>query len=154
MKSEYRGSIHQRQKELMTRWYGRLETAQDAVAMMISGIALVRSMDTSQLVAGNLAARNATINSADGAIQLAVAWLQTQGNTVTLADCDNQQSSSIWTREAAEGATASSSMISAPTGESQKVTGRIMAMVVSGPIPGTCMRRSQASSACASVRIS
>src|SRR5262252_3963501 len=27
-------------------------------------------------------------------------------------------------------------MIKAPTGESQKVTGRIMAMVVSGPIPG------------------
>src|SRR5262249_22834600 len=27
-------------------------------------------------------------------------------------------------------------MINAPTGESQKVTGRIIAMVVSGPIPG------------------
>src|ERR1700747_175430 len=27
-------------------------------------------------------------------------------------------------------------MIKAPTGESQKVTGRIIAMVVSGPIPG------------------
>src|SRR6266852_5192751 len=28
-------------------------------------------------------------------------------------------------------------MISAPTGDSQKVNGRIMAMVVSGPIPGS-----------------
>src|ERR671931_332358 len=28
-------------------------------------------------------------------------------------------------------------MINAPTGESQKVTGRIIAMVVSGPIPGS-----------------
>jgi benzoyl-CoA reductase subunit B len=37
MKNEYRGNIHQRQKELMTRWYTRLENATDAVAMMISG---------------------------------------------------------------------------------------------------------------------
>ncbi len=36
MKTEYRGNIHQRQKELMTSWYARLESAQ-AVAMMISG---------------------------------------------------------------------------------------------------------------------
>lgn len=41
-KSEYRGGIHQRQKELMTRWYRRLEASAEgsgppAVAMMISG---------------------------------------------------------------------------------------------------------------------
>jgi benzoyl-CoA reductase subunit B len=47
MKSEYRGSIHQRQKELMTRWYGRLENAPDAVAMMISGncVELLQAFD-------------------------------------------------------------------------------------------------------------
>jgi benzoyl-CoA reductase subunit B len=37
MKSEYRGSIHQRQKDLMTQWYGRLENSSTAVAMMVSG---------------------------------------------------------------------------------------------------------------------
>ncbi|HUJ16141.1 MAG TPA: 2-hydroxyacyl-CoA dehydratase family protein [Thermoanaerobaculia bacterium] len=47
MKSEYRGSIHQRQKELMTRWYERLENAGDGVAMMISGncIELLQAFD-------------------------------------------------------------------------------------------------------------
>lgn len=46
------------------------------VAMMVSGIAMVRSMDTGQLVAGNMAARNGTINSADLGIQQAVAFIQ------------------------------------------------------------------------------
>jgi len=46
------------------------------VAMMISGVAMLHSMDTGQLVAGNLAARNATVNSADAGVQTAVAWLQ------------------------------------------------------------------------------
>jgi Tfp pilus assembly protein PilX len=46
------------------------------VAMMISGVALVRSMDTNQLMAGNLASRNGTINSADVGIQQAVTWIQ------------------------------------------------------------------------------
>src|SRR5258708_34780905 len=47
------------------------------VAMMISGVALVRSMDTSQLVAGNLASRSSTMHSADLGIQQAVNFLQT-----------------------------------------------------------------------------
>ncbi len=51
------------------------------VAMTISGIALVRSMDTSGLVAGNMASRNATINSADLGVQNAVAWIQLQAST-------------------------------------------------------------------------
>jgi type IV pilus assembly protein PilX len=49
------------------------------VAMSLSGIALIRSMDTNQLVAGNMAARNATIHSADIGVQTAVAWIQAQG---------------------------------------------------------------------------
>ena len=36
------------------------------------------------------------------AVHLA-AWLHQQGHTVTLADCDTQQSSSEWIREAAPG---------------------------------------------------
>jgi len=59
------------------------------VAMLVSGIALVRSMDTGQLVAGNLASRSATVHSADAAIQSAITWLQTQanaGNGVLYAD--------------------------------------------------------------------
>jgi len=55
------------------------------VAMMISGVALVRSMDTSQLVAGNLASRNATVNSADAGVQAAVAWIQANAATGVLS---------------------------------------------------------------------
>ncbi len=54
------------------------------VAMMISGIALIRSMDTGQLVAGNLASRNATVHSADVAVQQAAAWLTANANTGVL----------------------------------------------------------------------
>ncbi len=57
------------------------------VAMMISGIALVRSIDTNQLVAGNLASRNSTVHSADLAVQQAVNWIQANAtNGVLFAD--------------------------------------------------------------------
>jgi Tfp pilus assembly protein PilX len=54
------------------------------VAMMVSGIALVRSMDTNQLVAGNMASRNATIHSSDLAVQQAVAWITANATTGVL----------------------------------------------------------------------
>jgi Tfp pilus assembly protein PilX len=50
------------------------------VAMAISGIALLRSMDTNQLVAGNLAARSASLHSGDQAVAQAVAWMQANTN--------------------------------------------------------------------------
>lgn len=57
------------------------------VALMISGLALFRSMDTNQVVAGNLAARQATLHSADAGMQAAANWLQTNAvNGVLLAD--------------------------------------------------------------------
>ncbi len=57
------------------------------VAMMISGVALVRSMDTNQLIAGNMASRNSTIHSADLAVQQAVNWIQANAtNGVLFAD--------------------------------------------------------------------
>lgn len=57
------------------------------VAMMVSGIALVRSIDTNQLVAGNLASRNSTVHSADLAVQQAVNWIQANAtNGVLYAD--------------------------------------------------------------------
>jgi Tfp pilus assembly protein PilX len=57
------------------------------VAMMVSGIALVRSIDTNTLVAGNLASRNSTVHSSDLAVQQAVAWIQSNAtNGVLYAD--------------------------------------------------------------------
>jgi hypothetical protein len=53
------------------------------VAMLISVIALSRSMDTHQLVAGNLAFRNSTVHSSDAGVQAAVQWmLGTAGTNV------------------------------------------------------------------------
>lgn len=54
------------------------------LAMMVSVIALSRSMDTNQLVAGNLAFRNASVHSSDVGVLNAVQWLQTTVGTPTL----------------------------------------------------------------------
>jgi len=54
------------------------------VAMLVSGIALVRSMDTHQTIAGNLAFRSATVHSSDRGVQSAVIWLSSQADTAVL----------------------------------------------------------------------
>jgi Tfp pilus assembly protein PilX len=50
------------------------------VAMTLAAIALVRSVDTANVIAGNLAFKQATVNSADRGAEAAVAWLETAGN--------------------------------------------------------------------------
>lgn len=54
------------------------------VAMLVSVIALSRSMDTHHLVAGNLAFRNSTVHSSDAGVQSAVAFLQSTVGTPQL----------------------------------------------------------------------
>lgn len=54
------------------------------IAMLISVIALSRSMDTHQMVAGNLAFRNAAVHSTDAGVQGAVTWLQSTIGTAQL----------------------------------------------------------------------
>ncbi len=50
------------------------------VAMTLAAIALVRSVDTTNVIAGNLAFKEATVNSADRGTSAAVAWLESAGN--------------------------------------------------------------------------
>ena len=54
------------------------------VAMTLAGIALVRSVDTSNIIAGNLAFQQAAINAGDVGTETAVTWLQNNvaGNTL------------------------------------------------------------------------
>jgi type IV pilus assembly protein PilX len=52
------------------------------VAMTLAAIALVRSVDTTNVIAGNLAFKQASINAADRGAQQAVAWLESAGNLV------------------------------------------------------------------------
>ncbi len=57
------------------------------VAMTLAGIGMVRSVDTGNLVAGNLAFRQGTIPSSDAAVETAIAWLTANANsTVVHAD--------------------------------------------------------------------
>jgi type IV pilus assembly protein PilX len=54
------------------------------VAMTLAGIALVRSVDTSNIIAGNLAFKQAATNSGDIGIETAVAWLQANNSGTNL----------------------------------------------------------------------
>jgi Tfp pilus assembly protein PilX len=51
------------------------------IAMTLAGIALMRSVDTSNLIAGNLAFQQAATHSADTGVETAVRWLETASST-------------------------------------------------------------------------
>lgn len=54
------------------------------VAMTLAGIALVRSVDTSNVIAGNLAFQQAATHSADAGTEAAVQWLIANNSTTAL----------------------------------------------------------------------
>ncbi|MDE2607447.1 MAG: hypothetical protein KGL68_16150 [Burkholderiales bacterium] len=58
------------------------------VAIMIAGIAMMRSVDTATLVAGNLAFEQAATNAADKGIEQAIAMLQAKSASGTLDSND------------------------------------------------------------------
>jgi Tfp pilus assembly protein PilX len=54
------------------------------VVLMLAGLALVRSVSTTNVIAGNLAFKQAATNSADTGIEAAIAWLEANNNATTL----------------------------------------------------------------------
>ena len=56
------------------------------VAMTLAGIALMRSVDTAVVVAGNMAFKQAAVSGADRGTQEAVRWLETNSAGTTLFD--------------------------------------------------------------------
>jgi Tfp pilus assembly protein PilX len=54
------------------------------IAMTLAGLALVRSMDTANLIAGNMAFQQAAVHSGDAGIERAVAWLEANNAGTTL----------------------------------------------------------------------
>lgn len=56
------------------------------VAMTLAGVAMVRSVDTGNILAGNLAFRQQTVTAGDGGIQAAFSWLSTQTEAVLVND--------------------------------------------------------------------
>ena len=54
------------------------------VAMTLAGIAMVRSVDTTLGIAGNVAFRQVALQSSDSAVQAAFTWLSANGGTTVL----------------------------------------------------------------------
>lgn len=52
--------------------------------MTLGGLALMRSMDTTNMIAGNLAFQQAATHSADRGVEAATAWLELQNTSGTL----------------------------------------------------------------------
>lgn len=61
------------------------------VAMTMAGVALMRSVDTGTVVAGNMAFKQAAIMVADRGTQEAVTWLQANSAGATLQNTDTSQ---------------------------------------------------------------
>lgn len=54
------------------------------VAMTLTGIALVRSSDTTNIIAGNMSFQQAAMHSGDSGVEAAVSWLEGQNNLSTV----------------------------------------------------------------------
>ncbi len=50
------------------------------VVMTLAGIELMRSVDTTNIIAGNLAFQQAATHSGDGGVETAIGWLEQQNN--------------------------------------------------------------------------
>lgn len=92
------------------------------VAMTLAGIAIMRSVDTTTLIAGNIAFKESTINSADNGVEAAYQWLIAnrpalattstgQGYFSARADLDWNDAGS-WANSVALGADAAGNTIS------------------------------------------
>lgn len=59
------------------------------LAMSLAAVALIRSVDTSTLIAGNMAFRQSATTSGDGGLERANAWLLTTSNSTTVDPSTN-----------------------------------------------------------------
>lgn len=59
------------------------------VAMTLAGIGMMRSVDTANMIAGNLAFRQSTLQASDNGINAAFAWLQANSGGTTLNNDNN-----------------------------------------------------------------
>jgi Tfp pilus assembly protein PilX len=58
------------------------------VVMSLAAVALIRSVDTSTMIAGNMAFKQAGTSSGDAGIEAAIAWLKTANTTMVTAGLD------------------------------------------------------------------
>jgi Tfp pilus assembly protein PilX len=64
------------------------------VAMTLAGLAMMRSVDTNNLIAGNLAFKNAASSAGDAAIEASRAWIS--GQTAGALEADQQGYFANW----------------------------------------------------------
>lgn len=67
------------------------------VAMSLAGIALIRGVDTANLIAGNLAFKQNATHGGDWGVEQARAWLQLQPSPVLYADVPGRYSAAMQT---------------------------------------------------------
>jgi len=74
------------------------------VAMTLAGIAIMRSVDTATLIAGNLAFKQGTVQSADNGIEQGYQWLLANRPTLSLDNAaqgyNSGYSTPVWTNAA------------------------------------------------------
>lgn len=77
------------------------------VAMTLAGIAIMRSVDTATLIAGNLAFKQGTVQASDNGVEVAYQWLITKRAVLNTSDTTQGYNSAIanpvWTSSAAWG---------------------------------------------------
>lgn len=59
------------------------------VVMSLAAVALIRSVDTNNMIAGNLALKHSALVSSDRGVETAVTWISTKALNVTDLDVDN-----------------------------------------------------------------
>jgi len=67
------------------------------VAMSLAGIALIRGVDTANLIAGNLAFKQNATHGGDWGVEQARGWLQLQASAVLYADVPGRYSAAMQT---------------------------------------------------------
>jgi len=74
------------------------------VAMTLAGIAIMRSVDTATLIAGNLAFKQGTVQSSDNGVEFAYQWLLANRPTLSVNNLPQGYNSGyanpIWTNSA------------------------------------------------------
>lgn len=74
------------------------------VAMTLAGIAIMRSVDTATLIAGNLAFKQGTVQASDNGVEVAYQWLITHraalNNSDTTTGYNSANANPVWTNAA------------------------------------------------------
>jgi type IV pilus assembly protein PilX len=84
MNSKHKTAFLNKQKYLKQQGVVLFFALVALVVMSLAAVALIRSVDTSTLIAGNLASKQSATTSADMGMETAINWMASQANLATL----------------------------------------------------------------------